>query len=197
MDEEYKIKSKYVIISVMGPHAGESSEEIFSRKIADVEKTGKTFWVINSYKSNPTIINEIKQSALKENENVYCLFIEASTKKGARPTTESKKATEYSEDKQIWKLFNKKNSPVTGNIRKNSYAMVFDELSIIESKSEFNLWDYGDFDKQTEPILPKLGVSTWCGIKKNMSNHPDKIKSNLRKIMAVAKLHNIGSVWLR
>jgi hypothetical protein len=39
------------IISVMGPHAGEKSKDIFERKIDDVKKTGITFWCIRSYKS--------------------------------------------------------------------------------------------------------------------------------------------------
>ena len=32
----------------MGPHAGETAEIIFERKIEDVKRTGLTFWCIES-----------------------------------------------------------------------------------------------------------------------------------------------------
>ena len=190
-------KSKYVVISVLGPHAGESSEEIFSRKINDVQKIGKTFWVISSYKSNPPIVQKMKNTAVKEKMEVYCIFIEPSNRGGARPTTESKHAREFSSDKQTWKSLPSEISPVTGNITKNSYALVFDELQILKETLQLDLWNYADFNDQEEPILPKLGVSTFCAIQKDMSNHHKKIKSNLRNIIAIGKIDNLGCVWLR
>ena len=57
------LNEKFVIISVMGPHAGESSEQIFSRKIKDIERTGNTFWMIQSYKSNPPKVQSLVKKA--------------------------------------------------------------------------------------------------------------------------------------
>jgi len=197
MNTEIILKSKYVVISVMGPHAGESSEEIFSRKIDDVKNIGKTCWVINSYKANPEIIKKMKKDADQEQKEIFCIFIEPSFPGGARPTTESKQAKEFSVDKQSWELFSNKLSPVTGKITKNAYSMVFNELSILDEETSLNLWDYADFNEQESPILPNVGKSTFCAIKKDTSNHSKKIKTNLRKIMAIGKLHNEGYVWLR
>jgi len=178
----------------MGAHAGEFPKEIFSRKIDDIKKTGKTFWVISSYKANPTIIQKMKKLTY---EDVYCVFIEASTKGGARPTTQSKQAVQYSEDKQNWNSFSKDLTPVTGNIAKNSHAIVFDELKLSNEKSKINLWDYAEFDNEDEPIFPKQGTSTICCIKKNMSESSKKIKSNLRDIIAIGRLDKLGAVWIR
>ncbi len=40
---EDALKSDLCIISVMGAHAGEGTDVIFNRKIADIARTGKTF----------------------------------------------------------------------------------------------------------------------------------------------------------
>jgi hypothetical protein len=37
------LNNKYAIISVMGPHAGDSNEQIFSREIQDITNTGLTY----------------------------------------------------------------------------------------------------------------------------------------------------------
>ena len=190
-------KSKYVIITVIGPHAGEPLNQIFSRKITDVKKTGKTFWVINSSKASLELIHQMKTNALKENKDIFCIFIEPSQKGGSQDTKQSEQAKEYSEDKKIWQSFDEKISPITGKITTNSYAMIFDELSLVETESKLNLWNYADFDNQNEPIKLNQFRSTFCGIQKNMSDNPNNMKSNLRKIVAVAKIHKAGAVWLR
>ena len=38
--------NQYCLLSVMGPHAGETPEVIFERKINDIKNIGKTFWLI-------------------------------------------------------------------------------------------------------------------------------------------------------
>ena len=195
--EEDIQKSKYVVISVIGPHAGEPLKEIFLRKITDIERTGKTFWIINSTKANLKLITQMKKMALKENKDVFCIFIEPSQKGGSANTKLSEPAKEYSEDKQIWQSFDEKTSPVTGKMTTNSYAMVFKKISLIESELKLNLWNYADFDNQNEPINLNQFRSSFCGIQKNMFDNSNKMKSNLRKIVAVAKLHQIGAVWLR
>jgi len=195
-DEEIQ-KLKYVVISVIGSHAGEPLEEIFLRKITDITRTGKTFWIINSTKASLKLINQMKKTALKENKDIFCIFIEPSQKGGSADTKLSEPAKEYSEDKQIWQSFDEKTSPVTGKMTTNSYAMVFEKISLIESELKLNLWDYADFDNQNEPIKLNQFRSSFCGIQKNMFDNPNKMKSNLRKIVAVAKLYSVGAIWLR
>ena len=190
-------KSKYVIISVIGPHAGEPLNQIFSRKMTDVKKAGKTFWVISSNKASLELIHQMKTNALKENKDIFCIFIEPRKPGTSHDTKHSEHAKEYSEDNKIWQSFDEKTSPVTGKMTTNSYAMVFEKISLIESELKLNLWDYADFDNQNEPIKLNQFRSSFCGIQKNMFDNPNKMKSNLRKIVAVAKLHSVGAIWLR
>ena len=189
------LNEKFVIISVVGPHAGESSEQIFSRKIKDIERTGNTFWMIQSYKSNPPKVQSLVKKAKLERRNIFCIFITPS--KEARPTTKSNKAKSFSSDKINWKKLSPKLSQVTGNISTNSFSLVFDKMNITEQDIKLDLWNYADFEEQKNPILPKLGVSTICAVRKDMSQHPNKIKSNIRKIEAVARVSSLGCVWLK
>ena len=41
------------VMSVMGDHAGEGADEIFNRKKSDINRLGKTFWLIRSSKARP------------------------------------------------------------------------------------------------------------------------------------------------
>src|SRR5437867_7287334 len=166
------LKEKYAIISVMGPHAGETSDEIFHRKINDVKSIGKTLWVVKSYKAKPNIINALVTKAKNENLNPYCIFIEPSTKGGARPTVTTEQATYFSEDKIHWEPLPPRLSQVTGKIDKNSYALVFDELQLLNENASLNLWNYAEFENQSQPIRPELGTSIICSVLKDMSNHP-------------------------
>lgn len=111
------LNEKFVIISVMGLHAGESSQQIFSRKISDIQRIGKTFWVIQSYKSNPPKVQTLLQKAKTAEKDVFCIFISPSTKGGAKPTTENKKADSFSLDKFHWEKLPAGLSPVTGKIQ--------------------------------------------------------------------------------
>ena len=103
---------------------------------------------------------------MKENKDIFCILIEPSKKGDTIPTKQSEQAKEYSEDKQILQSFDKKISQVTGKITTNCYAMVFDELSLIETELKLNLWVYADFDNQNEPIKINQFRSTFCGIQK-------------------------------
>jgi hypothetical protein len=191
------LNESFVIISVMGSHAGESSEQIFSRKISDIQRTGKTFWFIQSYKSNPPKVQLLFQKAKSEGKNVFCIFISPSSKGGARPTTKDNKAESFSSDKIHWEKISPELSPVTGKISTNSFTLVFDVINLIEQDLKLDLWNYADFEDQKNPVLPKLGVSTICAVRKDMSQHPNKIKSNMRKIEAVARVSPLGCVWVR
>jgi hypothetical protein len=60
----------YRLLSVIGSHAGEEMNVIFNKKIEDMTKVGKTFWLIKSYMAKPPIVQEI----FKMEQNSYLIF---------------------------------------------------------------------------------------------------------------------------
>ena len=185
------ISNPECIISVMGDHAGEDANSIFDRKIADISRTGKTFWLMKSPKARPIQVQELCRI-----KPVYIFFIESATIGGARPTTTEDAAKEYSSDGQSWYSFPEGLSPVTGKLDKSAAALVFEVLSTNLSGT-LDLWDYAEFFDVRKPIKFILGCSTVCAVKKNMKSHPDKMKSRYRGIVAVARLTKPYCVSLR
>lgn len=188
-------KKNYVIISVMGFHAGESEEEIFTRKKREIEETGKSFWLHKSYKAKPDTVQNLCKKALLEKNEPICIFIEASSKKGAQPTKRTDKAKEFSTDKIHWRKI-PRGILVTGS-PENSFAIIFDKLDIIKEKWYLNLWDYSQFSSPRKAIKMALGASTVCCVRESSQNDPIKMKSNLRKVLAIGRLIQPFSVWLR
>ena len=188
---EEALKSDRCIISVMGAHAGEGVGVIFNRKIADIERTGKTFWLMRSPKARPIQVQDICKSS-----SAYTIFVEPASKGGARPTTNNEAAKEHSADKKIWSQLPEGVSPVTGKIDSSATALVFDRMTTNVSGT-IDLWKYSDFSVEEKPLKFILGCSTVCVIQKDMSTHPDRMKSRYRGIVAVAKLTEPYCVWLR
>lgn len=187
---------KYIVISVMGPHAGESEDEIFQRKIGDIKKIGHTFWLIKSFQAKPNMVQQICQIAKKENIEVYCDFIEASSREGATPTKEASSAESFSADGKRWEDFPKGLSPVTGKIDRNAYALVFNQLELVRAK-RIDLWDYANYFEQDYPVRIFQGGSTLCGVKKDMKTHKNRINAHIRKVVALGKLCAPFCVWLK
>ena len=187
---------KYIVISVMGAHAGESEDEIFRRKIGDIKQIGHTFWLIKSFQAKPIMIQQFCQTAKKENLEVYCNFIEASSSKGATPTKEASCAKSYSADREKWEDFPKGLSPVTGKIDRSAYALVFNQLKVVYAK-RIDLWYYANYFKQDHPVRIFQGGSTLCGVKKDMKIHKDRIKAHIRKVVALGRLCPPFCVWLK
>lgn len=191
------LKANYVLISVMGPHASESEQEIFDRKISDIEKIGKTFWLIRSRCAKPDMVQAICSEAKNANQEVYCLFIDPSSRGGSTPTKTSVPARMYSEDERIWPELPQDLSPVTGKIDRNAYAIIFDNLEVYEGL--LDLWNFADFNNLSEPLRIAQGASTLCAVRKDMSTVPNskKIKSRHRNIVAIGRLCEPYGVWLR
>jgi hypothetical protein len=188
---EEALKSDRCIISVMGAHAGEGADVIFNRKIADIERTGKTFWLMRSPKARPIQVQDICKPS-----PAYTIFVEPASKGGARPTTNNEAAKEHSPDKKIWSQLPKGVGPVTGKIDSSATALVFDRMTTNVSGT-IDLWKYSDFSVEEKPLKFILGCSTVCVIQKDMSTHPDRMKSRYRGIISVAKLTEPYCVWLR
>jgi hypothetical protein len=189
--------TRYLVLSVIGPQAGEKSDKIFTRKIKDILKVGKTFWVVLSSSAKPDNIHKLCAKAHKHRRNIYCMLIEPSTKNGAEDTKTKQKAKEFSSDSVKWERlpYSKGLSKVTGKITKNTCALVFDEFIFLKYK--IDLGNYADFIDKKEPIKIRRGDSTVCAIAKNTQNHPRKMKSNTRSVIAIAKLAKPYAVWLR
>ncbi len=50
MDINSLLEENYLILSVVGSHAGESEKEIFDRKRREIAEVGKSFWLITHLK---------------------------------------------------------------------------------------------------------------------------------------------------
>ncbi len=185
------LKLSKCVVSVMGEHAGESIDVIFDRKKADIKRLNVTYWLMRSPKARPTQVQELNETVPK-----YTIFVEPSTKGGARPTTEDLTATEYSSDGKIWNKFPKDLGRVTGKMDRSSTALVFDMMTT-DVKGILDFWDYGDAIEINKPLKFILGCSTVCAIKKDTKSHPERMKSHYRGIIAVARFAYPYCVWVR
>ena len=179
------------ILSVMGDHAREGANAIFDRKKADIERIGKTFWLMRSPKAQPMHVQGICKTI-----PAYTIFVEPATKGGARPTTEQDAAKEYSGDGVLWNLLPKGLSHVTGKLDTGATALVFDMMTT-DVSGTLDLWDYGELSDIHKPIRFILGCSTVCTVQKDTKSHPEKMKSRYRGIVAVARLAAPNCVWIR
>ena len=189
---EDALEATQCIISVMGDHAGEGVDKIFKRKIEDITKINRTFWLVKSPKAKPELVQKMCRF-----DPTYVVFVEPATKGGARPAIVDKKATTFSEDGFKWNPLPNQLGPVTGKLDSRAYALVFNQLEIIAAKQEIDLWRYADFADQENPIKMILGCSTVCAIKKDMKGHPKRLKSRFRHVVAVGLLAAPYCVWVR
>jgi hypothetical protein len=179
------------VISVMGAHAGEGVDTIFSRKIGDCEAFGRTFWVAKSAKARPEQVQTLCASGPG-----YVIFVEPASPGGARPTTQAESAAEYSPDRVNWCSLPEGIGPVTGQMDDLAAALVFNALATDEDGT-IDLWKYADRSDVSRPPKFTLGLSTICAVRKDTSEHPDRMKSRERRVVAVGRLTRPYCVWLR
>ncbi|MBK7982549.1 MAG: hypothetical protein IPK09_02830 [Candidatus Competibacteraceae bacterium] len=176
------------IISVIGSHAGEGINNILDRKKADIQKIGKTFWIVKSSTISPSEVQGICNAT-----PIYTLFIGPASKGGAKDTKNETVAKSYSEDYRIWHPLPEHLTPVTGKLDSQTTALVFDRIETGFDEM-INLWDYSEQDDQ--PLKLSLGRSTTHAIQKDPKNHPDRMKSPHRKLIAIARLVKPYAVWV-
>jgi len=189
---EDALEATHCIISVIGDHAGEGVDKIFKRKIADITKINRTFWLVKSPKANPELVQKMCRIG-----STHVVFVEPATKGGARPAMADKKATTFSENGFIWNPLPNQLGPVTGKLDSRAYALVFNKLETIDAKQEIDLWHYADFVNQEKPIRMILGCSTVCALKKDMKGHSERLKSRFRRVVAAGLLVAPYCVWVR
>jgi hypothetical protein len=93
---EEALSSPRCIISVIGDHAGEGVTTIFHRKLQDITKIHRTFWLVKSHKAKPPSVQKVCSL-----NPAYVIFIESAAKGGARPAITDNKATAFSKDEPI------------------------------------------------------------------------------------------------
>lgn len=179
------------VVSVMGDHAGEGADSIFNRKKADIDRTGRTFWLMRSPKARPSHVQGICTTV-----PAYTIFVEPATKAGARPTIEEDAAEEYSDDGLLWHRLPKGLSPVTGKLDTGATALVFDMITT-DVSGTLDLWGYGELSDINKPLRFILGCSTVCAARMDTKSHPERMKSRYRGIVAVARLAHPYCVWVR
>ena len=187
---------EYNLFSVMGPHAGEDSDAIFARKIADIRNAGRTFWVVRSHKAKPGMIQTIGATVCAKSGEPLCAFLAPSSPGGAVPTKTSSAATEYSADQCEWQSLPASVTPVTGQMTPDTCALVFDQLCL-RASAVVDLWQYADFFDSGQPVRIRQGASTLGVTPSDTSTHPDRMKSHLRQVLAVGRLVQPFAVWLR
>jgi hypothetical protein len=126
----------------------------------------------------------------------YVIFVEPAAPGGARATTGSASAREYSSDRIVWSPLPEGLGPVTGQLDGHAAALVFDRLTTDVVRT-IDLWTYADGSNADVPLRFLLGLSTACAVRKDMSRHPGRMKSRYRRVAAVAQLAEPYCVWLR
>jgi len=185
------LRAPKCVVSVMGAHAGEDADTIFDRKIEDCAAVGRTFWVAKSAKARPEQVQ-----AMCDSGRGYVIFVEPASPGGPRPTTEADSAVEYSADRIQWISLPDGLGPVTGQMDDSAAALVFDQLTT-EVDRTVDLWKYADGADPDRPLRFILGLSTVCAVKKDMSAHPQRMKSRYRRVVAVGRLAQPYCVWVR
>jgi hypothetical protein len=189
---EVALVSPNCVISVMGNHAGEGADEIFKRKKIDINRVGKTFWLMRSSKARPAQV----QGMCATHIPAYTIFVEPAIKGGARPTTAEDAAKEYTDDRVLWHRLPVGLSPVTGKLDAAATALVFDMITT-DVSGTLDLWEYGELSDTLKPIKFALGCSTVCSVRKDTQLHPGKMRSRYRRIVAVARFADPFCVWVR
>jgi len=183
------INDKNIIGSIVGPHAGETLEEIFPRKNNDILKANKTIWLVNSSQVSPGII---KRFCLNE-KNIYCYFLLSASNKQGNQTVKKYHARFYSNNFIDWEKINDNLSPISGKIDLMTTGIIINKIELINEELDF--WDYIDYLDGLRSVLTFRGGSTFCAKKSNYKIQGSK--SNIRTVIAKARLCEPYAVFLR
>ena len=169
--------SDAVLLSVIGPHGGESFEAIIARKRDDIRRSGYCPWVLSGLQ-----VNEFRSSGAGR-----VLFIEASNSgKGARPTALAAAAREYSADGVVWLPIPVGMSPVTGDVGNSMVkALMLGSLSPGGGR-RVDLGNYACLHGGPPRFM--LGRSSLLVVPGDTSKHPERMKSSTRALAAEATL---------
>lgn len=186
------LSSRYVVIAVMGPYAGESESSIFSRKIGEIERHSFTLWHHQSLQARPGMVQKLGERASREGLPVHFVLTTSGSRGSGVDTKESQQATLYG-SREIGAF-----SPIPDGIYvetgRRPYALVIKDLML--ARGTIDLWEYSDFFGGGA-VKTRQGASTVCAVNKPSSHLEDKMKSHIRDIVAYAEIIEPYSVWLR
>jgi hypothetical protein len=167
-----------IVFSLVGPHAGQSLEEIFERKIKDCKILNETFWVYHSHRCTKSLFNAHKPFEV--------FFISASKPGAAKQTKSSTLAQQFFKDDE-WFEFDKDLSPVTGRIHSKSTAFQLTNLRMVQEIIDFN--DYIDIITNKPLRFSQFCSTTIASMSENKSE-----ESRSRIICAKATLKDIVTI---
>lgn len=182
------LTTERIILSVVGPHAGESETAIFTRKRADLISCGATYWLCRSPAARPDRVK-----AFLSTSSSFVIFLAPAHPSGARPTTSNECVSEISPDGAYWFKPPSSLSPITGNLSKGAYALALSEISLCDG--DVDLWSF--LLPNEAPVKFKLGASTVLAMKGDAAENPVRMKSRVRRAVAVARTLPPHSVWVR
>lgn len=164
-------------------------KKIFDSKIADISKTGNTYWVFNSLRAKPNMIHLF----CEKNEYPKVCFLESNRKSITNLTNIEYYNNFYSVDGINWQPISDLVSKVIGN----GYAFVFCKIELLDNADFLYLDNYSHFFDNTKPLTLKSGMYTQCAEYKKMNDSTKEMKTQERKIIAVGELCKPYSVWIK
>jgi len=191
------------IIHIMGDHSGDKADDIIDFKIKDVTERGAKFtlWAQHSPRAKPDKV----RAFCSEGEAVY-LYLIASV--SGRYTGEQTKphvaATEYCEQDRTtgeWlpiprNLMDVKDNP-TSLRNARSHALVLGQISLLKDRPRIHFGDWAEgTDNGPKVVRTYQGNHVLCAERRDMRAY-GQMKSCERSIIAVARLLEPYSVWLR
>ena len=125
------------------------------------------------------------------------IWIDASTKGGAKPTSLADQLTHFSQNGESWSPI-PHNIVVTGKQQKNLACFIFDSIVVLplSSRKKFDLWDYAE-PNTLDPIKFRIGASTCLAVRHDTSNSENKMKGHMRNVVAVARLRSPHCVFIK
>ncbi|RVA00028.1 hypothetical protein EN932_35880 [Mesorhizobium sp. M7A.F.Ca.US.002.01.1.1] len=172
------------ILSVIGWHGEESPEDIVARKAEDIARTGRTLWVIQSWKAKTDAV----QAFGRTYPGAVVYFIEG----GAIPAGISQAAVHMSEDRRIWEPLPEGIGRVTGKLA-GATALVLDRLAPCD-RTTIDLWRFVEHPGNA-PLRFIRGASTACVIP--ATSIVVGMKSRHRRVVAVGRLAGPSAAYLR
>jgi hypothetical protein len=187
------------ILSVLGRHGGKDPVYILRDKRRDIKKVEMTFWAFQPSAAPPCLVQQL---AIQQ-AGTPVLFIAPSRPNGQ----ESKKdnsgpvsrdlAREYSADCKSWQPLPKGMGAVTGRLAPLGAALVLDFLEKAPQGSLLNLLEYADFLDPMRAVRTDRGASTVCVQRQSTFGHPRAMLHPNRKLIAIGRLKEPYSVWLK
>jgi len=186
---EEALDAKYLIVSIMGPHAHDTPDAIFDIKQRQIETFHKCYWLHHSAYAKPETVRMLCAEARQIGQLPHCVLITPSSPHAARDTKSSAGAREFSVDR-IWpgEAIPEGLRPTGVGKRPVSYALVFDRLAVFskEKRLSLDLREYSRFEPLGLAIDPR-NHGTVCAVHEGPRSSIE-LKTPVRNAWAVARL---------